>query len=1143
MNAACTVVIPVFNHPEYTRLCLDSIVKTSAKIIVVDNGSLEKTRRLLDSYSPRIGIIRNEFNVGIAAALNQGVRSATTEFVVMLHNDCIVLDGFDEVVAKCFSRIEAGPIKIVSPMTNYSDETVFVLSRELQDDFTANKLSNKSRPTCEEILSSVDKTYQKHGGLASFAGRMDRFPMVAPCHEISSFCLLTQKTVFEQVGGFCEKFKFRGCEDKELLCRYRQKGYGSGRAGFFVHHFGNITSDGHGFNFREMFDLNDQIFNQIKNEHDMMTQGWTAVVFPDRNPILMRRARANLLDLNWPPQQIIEIPQPGIFPIKKAWDWVLPQIKSEVFGRLDADIVMKRNAAHTMIEPFKNRDVAMSAALLEDPCVGRVGHLVFCRTAAFKSFDHSLTPAIDYELFYQSEIQRMGMRVEWIAEVLGDHAISLDPRVVFKAYFRRGIKQRLRGAKNVVAEIQGAFGKGPWGHLALLAFHTGLKIDYHSDPHDDAFQAFAEHHYEQVKQFCEAIVSGVETTSPQPKKDDRIRVALLANCLDIGGMEIVIQLLDELIDNSKFDLYIYSIQSGVLEKTLRCKNIRIVNPQVHAVRKISAQRMFGWLRHDEIEVAINISFSKADEIFAYGKPCRVIERTDGSTFKYIEKPGITDLVVYESEFMKKLLPEFTCKNQTVITNGRKPLDRDEVARKAIRKKLGVGPDGVLLVNIARIDAIKNQQHLILMARELKKTHVGFKIVIMGPDASGMRANLEALLDDTSTRDVVSIFDESTGTIPMLSAADVFIMSSLSEGLSGALVEAAVIGLPIISTDVGAAGEVVGERNGFLVPVNDLPALVEASSRMLNDKEFRISAANASKEIGKRYSALDMTRQFEAAIAEQAMIRRKTRDSGRITILMPCRDQKKEFLIDSIESVIRQTSPDWELIVIIDQDTPEAVKSLVSSYCDTRVRLIISDAAPGSGVGGALNAGLRKTETEFCCMLHSDDRFALTAIETLKRYINENPKIDLFHSSRAFIDSSGTQQGDVLQVCRGFSSSYFKTIGSPVKHLICWRVKAGEAVGGIDEELVGGDDYDLPWKLHDAGYNFMPISDCLYFYRVHHDFHRITVSTPVEQHLGSLRKMFLKHGASEEEIAKYLEGARQYIVADMQLDFGDANAKH
>lgn len=1139
-----SIVIPVFNHPEYTKLCLDSVAQSSAEIVVVDNGSIGKTRAILSSYGSRITIIRNETNLGIAIALNQGVAAATTNSIVMLHNDCIVLEGFEAVVSDCFEQMESKNIKLVSPLTNYCDEPTFVWSKELLDHFASCKLCNKSRPTTESIRDSLDRAYARYGGLKRFAGRITKFPLIASAGEVSSFCMLTEKEAFSKVGGFSDKFKFRGCEDKELLCRYNQNGFRPGRAGFFVHHFGNITSDGPGFNSRQLMDANDKIFVSIKGRYEVHNS-WTAVVFPDKEPSLMNRAKANLLDLDWPPDQIIEIPHPGMFPIRKAWEWAIPKIKHNAFGRLDADMLLKRNAIYKMLDPFKDFNVAMTSAYLEDPCIGKIGSLIFWQTAAFKSIDHGKTPALDYERFYLAEIKRAGMRVEWIDEILADHALILDPWVIFKAFFRRGLKRRSRGLgiEDAVDEISGALKKGgPWSHLAMLAFHTGLKIDYNLDPHDEAYEAFAMEHYKHIQPFCEKIVDGHRPAKTPPKPDPRIRVALLSACLDIGGMEVVIKLLDEMIDHSKFNLFIYSTIGGALENDFKCKNIRIA--RIPRNDKKTYQRMREWLVQDKIEVAVNMALANAGEVFVGGKSCRVIERTDGSSFKYIETPGITDQVVFESDYMKKLLPKFPCTNHVTITNGRKPFVKNEEARKSIRQKLGMKEDDLLVVNIARLCEVKNQQHLVLMAQELKKRgHGNFKLVIMGTDRQGVKDKLEMLISETEMEQTVFIFDETCGVPEMLSAADIFATASLTEGLSGALVEACVAGVPIVSSNVGASAEVV-QRNGILFPVNDLPALITAMEKMLTNHEFRKSAAEASLELAESYSAAKMVKEFERIIEEQALIHRKEKqqadpmDSNRITILLPCKDQKREFLEDAIDSVVAQTCSDWNMLVVMEADTPEDIKNIVLSYNDDRIKLVISDARPGTGVAGALNAGVRKTHTAFACVLLSHDRLDKEAIAVLKRSIKENPDVDFFHSSRAYMNAAGEVQHPTMNSIESFSENHFKTIGSPVKHLLCWNVAAGRASGGMDDELglVGSDDYDFPWTMYEAGCEFKAIKECLYYYRVHHDFYRGTTNLPIEKHIEILRKMFKKHGVSDIETESFIEGAYNYVVADKCLNF-------
>src|SRR5262245_60559576 len=93
---ATSVVLVVFNQLELTRACLDSLRATSApfELCVVDNGSTDGTRAYFAASPPPCPLTyrRNEENVGLIRALNQGARLATGEFVCFLHNDTEMLD-------------------------------------------------------------------------------------------------------------------------------------------------------------------------------------------------------------------------------------------------------------------------------------------------------------------------------------------------------------------------------------------------------------------------------------------------------------------------------------------------------------------------------------------------------------------------------------------------------------------------------------------------------------------------------------------------------------------------------------------------------------------------------------------------------------------------------------------------------------------------------------------------------------------------------------------------------------------------------------------------------------------------------------------------------------------------------------------
>lgn len=260
------------------------------------------------------------------------------------------------------------------------------------------------------------------------------------------------------------------------------------------------------------------------------------------------------------------------------------------------------------------------------------------------------------------------------------------------------------------------------------------------------------------------------------------------------------------------------------------------------------------------------------------------------------------------------------------------------------------------------------------------------------------------------------------------------------------------------------------------------------------------------------------------------------DRQDITILMPCKDQKREFLTDALRSVLGQSSPCWRLIVAIDPETPPAVQEILRKVKDDRILIKLSGA---NSFGGALNTGMKSAETEYVCILLSDDRFDLRAVEVLRRYITRFPKIDFFHSSRRHIDAKGDLKGPVFPSRRNFHLEDFKKTGSPVKHLLCWRRDMGLAIGGMDVtfSLHSCDDYDFPWNMAEAGAKFQAISECLYYYRVHHESPRLTTHVPITKQIEIIKIMFRKHGASESEISRYLQRAvGNYLVKNKLLNY-------
>src|SRR5215470_11808374 len=210
----------------------------------------------------------------------------------------------------------------------------------------------------------------------------------------------------------------------------------------------------------------------------------------------------------------------------------------------------------------------------------------------------------------------------------------------------------------------------------------------------------------------------------------------------------------------------------------------------------------------------------------------------------------------------------------------------------------------------------------------------------------------------------------------------------------------------------------------------------------------------------------------------------------ITVLMPVDAYHEDFLLRAVESIMRQTSPLWRLLMIVEEKTGSDVLQLLGPRAeDPRIQPVTNE---GRKLAGAINTGMRYATTDFVAILLGDDMWAHDAVSVLLNYVYRYPKVDFFHSSRIVIDENDTAISDVFYSRQRFESRDF-VHGSPVKHLLCWRKKKALAVGGLDESLnsVGPDDYDFPWTMADRGACFRAVPECLYYYRDHLETYRIT----------------------------------------------------
>lgn len=191
-----------------------------------------------------------------------------------------------------------------------------------------------------------------------------------------------------------------------------------------------------------------------------------------------------------------------------------------------------------------------------------------------------------------------------------------------------------------------------------------------------------------------------------------------------------------------------------------------------------------------------------------------------------------------------------------IVNGVEVVDLATASeRAATRDELDLAPGDVALISVGRLSHDKGHRDLAAALRLLPAPLRARTVLVLvgdGPDRDEIGFSYAE--SGVSIRGLGRRLD-----VPrVLGAADVFVLPSLHENLSNALLEAMGRGLPVVATRVGGNTEVLEKGGGLLVKPRDPPGLALALSELIGDRDKRIALGrSAATVVRDQYSVEQM----------------------------------------------------------------------------------------------------------------------------------------------------------------------------------------------------------------------------------------------------------------------------------------------
>lgn len=234
---------------------------------------------------------------------------------------------------------------------------------------------------------------------------------------------------------------------------------------------------------------------------------------------------------------------------------------------------------------------------------------------------------------------------------------------------------------------------------------------------------------------------------------------------------------------------------------------------------------------------------------------------------------LTNLFINVSNGEKKVCLDNKLFDETkskVIYNGIENDENNYPAKDELRRKLNLPIDLFIILSVIRFNPQKNITALLEIAQKLYYDK-NFMFLIIGDGEE--KQKVEKIISENKM-DNVKLLGYQKNVNEYLSASDLFLSTSLWEGLPYSLIEAARAGIPIIASDVTGNNEVVFDNhNGYLFQINDIDSAVNMLRELKDSNKTLETFGQNSKGVFKEYFMFHkMINRLDAVYSESEIVK-------------------------------------------------------------------------------------------------------------------------------------------------------------------------------------------------------------------------------------------------------------------------------